>query len=155
MASDLKIKITIDARAAIKRMKDMERRSTDFKSVFRWAKRELGLMNAQNFTSNGLPVGGWSPLDPKYAAWKAIHFPGAPTMVRSGKLFNSLRSLNGGVNSIGLKKATFGTDVEYAKFHQYGTTKMAKRKLVFEPAGFAERLALLAAKHVADGKLSV
>ena len=155
MASDLKIKIKIDARAAIKRMKDMEKRSMDFKPVFRWAKRELGLMNAQNFTQNGLPAGGWSPLDPKYAAWKAVNFPGTPTMVRSGKLFNSLRSLNGGVNSIGLKKATFGTDVEYAKFHQYGTTKMPKRKLVFEPAGFAERLALLAAKHVADGELRV
>jgi len=155
MASNLKITIKVDARAAIKLMKSMERRSLDFKPVFRWAKRELGLMNAANFTSNGLPVGGWSPLSPAYSAWKSVNFPGRPTMIRSGKLFNSLRSLDGPVNSIGFTKATFGTDVEYAKFHQYGTTKMAKRKLVYEPAGFAQRLAILSARHVVNGSLGV
>lgn len=155
MPSDLRIKITIDAEKAIQRMKDMQRRSMDFKPVFRWAKKELGLMNGQNFAQHGLPVGGWSPLNPKYSAWKATKFPGSPDMVISKKLFNSLRNLNGPANSIGLKKATFGTHIEYAKFHQYGTTKMPKRKLVYEPRGFAERVALLSARHVADGKLGV
>lgn len=153
MASDLRIKIKIDARRAISRMRAMERRSKDFRSVFKWAKRELQRANAENFAANGLPVGGWSPLKPRYAAWKATKFPGAPTLVMSGKLFRELRSLNGPVNSIGLTKATFGTDIEYAKFHQYGTTKMAKRQIVYEPTGFAERLAIIAADYVTDGRV--
>lgn len=74
-------------------------------------------------------------------------------MVISRKLFNSLRNLNGPANSIRLKQATFGTDVEYAKFHQYGTSKMPKRQLVYEPRGFASRIALLSARHVVDGRL--
>jgi phage gpG-like protein len=52
-----------------------------------------------------------------------------------------------------MKKATFGTDVEYAKFHQYGTTNMAKRQIIFEPTGFGERLAIIAADYVSDGRV--
>lgn len=153
MPSDLKIKIKVDARSAIARMKAMERRSKDFRPVFRWAKRELQRANAANFAQNGLPVGGWSPLKPRYASWKATRFPGAPTLVASGKLFRELRSLDGPANSIRMNSATFGTDLEYAKFHQYGTTKMAKRQIVYEPNQFAERLAILAADYVSDGRI--
>ncbi len=153
MPGDLRIKIKVDARAAIARMKAMERRSKDFRSVFRWAKKELERANAANFTQNGLPVGGWRPLDPQYASWKARRFPGAPTLVASGKLFRELRSLDGPANSIRLTSATFGTDLEYAKFHQYGTSKMPKRKIIYEPNLFAERLAILAADYVSDGRM--
>jgi phage gpG-like protein len=149
---NLRIRIKVDARAAIARMNSMERRSKDFRPIFRWAKRELERANAENFARNGLPVGGWSPLKPRYAAWKATKFPGAPIMVASGKLFRELRSLNGPANSIRMKSATFGTDLEYAKFHQYGTTRMPKRKIVYEPKQFAERLAILAADYVSDGR---
>jgi hypothetical protein len=48
-------------------------------------------------------------------------------------------------------EATFGTKVEYAKFHQYGTTKMPKRKVVYEPLGFASRLGEVAATYVCHG----
>lgn len=156
MPSNLRIQIRIDAEAAIQRMKDMAERSKNFKVVFRWAKRELGLMNGQNFAQGGLPSGTpWSPLDPQYASWKAINFPGRPDMVASKKLFNSLRNLNGPANSIRLTRATFGTDVEYAKFHQYGTSRMPKRQIVYEPAGFAERLALLTGRYIVSGGIGV
>ena len=57
MPGDLRIQITVDAVAAIRRMKDMRDRSKDFRPVFRWAKRELGLMNGQNFAFNGyIPI---------------------------------------------------------------------------------------------------
>lgn len=154
MPGDLRVQIKVDAREAIARMKAMARRSKDFRSVFRWAKRELERANANNFAQNGLPTGRpWSPLDPQYASWKATKFPGKPTMIASGKLFQELRSLNGPANSIRLKAATFGTDVEYAKFHQYGTSKMRKRQIVFEPRGFSGRLAIVAADYVVDGRV--
>lgn len=76
-------------------------------------------------------------------------------MVISKKLFNSLRNLNGPANRINDTTAEFGTDVEYAKFHQYGTNKMPKRQLVYEPAGFASQLALITGKYVVDGTIGV
>jgi phage gpG-like protein len=46
-----------------------------------------------------------------------------------------------------------GTSVEYAKFHQYGTSKMPKRKIVFEPLGFAKKVGNDAGAWVARGEL--
>jgi len=149
------IKIHVNASLAIIKMEQMIERSRDFKPVFRWAKRELGLMNGANFAQGGLPVGGWAPLDPQYAEWKSRNFPGRPDMVLSKKLFNSLRNLNGPANRINDTTAEFGTHVEYAKFHQYGTNKMPKRQLVYEPAGFASQLALITGKYVVDGTIGV
>jgi len=37
--------------------------------------------------------------------------------------------------------------------HQYGTSKMPKRQIIYEPNQFAERLAILAADYVSDGRV--
>ena len=144
----IRINIECDADEAIKFLDGMIDRSQNFTVVFQWAKRYLARANSENFTSGGLPVGGWSLLKPKYSAWKAVRFPGMPLMQQTGKLFRDLASLNGSPNEINLTSATFGTRIEYAKFHQYGTTRMPKREIVFEPPLFARELAEKAAKHV-------
>lgn len=123
-------------------------RSKSFEPIFIKAKKQLELANAANFTAQGLPVGGWAPLDPQYAAWKAIRFPGRPIMVGNGKLFRSVTNMTSGISSIAPTKAEFGTNVEYAKFHQYGTRKMPKRKIIFEPAGFARSVGEDAGKWI-------
>lgn len=146
------IKVHVNASLAIIKLEQMIERAQDFKPVFRWAKRELGLMNGQNFAQNGLPVGGWSPLNPQYAEWKSRNYPGRPDMIISKRLFNSVRNLDGPANRIDKMTAEFGTDVEYAKFHQYGTNKMAKRKIVFEPLGFAKKVGSDAGAWVARGE---
>ncbi len=146
------VRVRVFAESAIKRMREMERRSKDFRPIFRWAKRELEKANAQNFAANGLPAGGWAPLDARYASWKSTNFPGRPIMEASGKLKDSLVRLDGPTNKIRLMSAEFGTDVEYAKFHQYGTTRMAKRKIVYEPKGFARTLAEHTGEYVVYGR---
>ncbi len=146
------VKVTVHAEKAIKRMRDMERRSKDFRAVFRWAKKELEKANKENFAASGLPVGGWAPLDQKYSAWKSVNFPGRPILEATGNLKNSLVRLDGPTNKIRLKSAEFGTDVEYAKFHQYGTSKMAKRQIVYEPRGFARTLAEHTGEYVVYGR---
>lgn len=143
-----RIDMSCDADRALKYLDGMAARSRDFSSVFRWAREELKKANAANFAANGLPVGGWSPLKPRYAAWKARNFPGAPMMVQNGKLRRSLTDLRGNPNRIDKMEAEFGTSVEYAKFHQYGTSRMPKRQIVFEPPMFAKKLAEKAADHV-------
>lgn len=152
MARYTYISIDVDAKRAIARMIAMKQRTRAFQPLFLYAKKVLRLANAANFSANGLPSGAaWAPLSPDYRAWKALHFPGAPKMIRSGALFNSLVNLAGPENTIGPKSAEFGTNVEYAKFHQYGTTRMPQRKLVFDPIGFSQDLARRSATYVAHG----
>lgn len=145
------IKITVDAKKAIARMIVMKKRANDMRPVLWRAKQWLRFANEENFRQAGLPSGGWSPLDPQYSAWKNLREPGAGTMIRTGRLFGSLTSLDASPNKIGVMEATFGTKVEYAKFHQYGTTKMPKRKVVYEPLGFASRFGEVAATYVCHG----
>jgi phage gpG-like protein len=135
----MRIEIDVDAADAIAYLRRMEERAENFSSVFRWAKQELRKANAENFTKNGLPSGGWNPRTRDYA-W--------PIMRKSGALFRSLTSLNGAPNEIHKTHAYFGTKVEYAKFHQYGTTRMPARKVVFTPVGFAKSVGERAAKHI-------
>ena len=146
--------IKVDAKKAIARMVVMKKRANDMRPVFWRTKQWLRSANEENFRQGGLPSGGWSPLDPQYAAWKKIHEPGAGTMFRSGRLFKSLSALSGPPNRVDLMDATFGTSFEYAKFHQYGTTKMAKRKVVYEPMGFAKKAGEVAAVYVCHGNIA-
>ena len=145
------IKITVDAKKAIARMVVMKKRANDMRPVLWRAKQWLRFANEENFRQAGLPSGGWSPLDLEYSAWKNLREPGAGTMIRTGRLFRSLTSLDAPPNKIDIMEATFGTKVEYAKFHQYGTTRMPKRKVVYEPLGFASRFGEVAATYVCHG----
>ena len=130
---ELEIEAEFDPDDLKDELSDIRDRSRSFAPVFLMIKQDLRKHWAGNFTTNGLPVGGWAPLDAEYAAWKSAHFPG-PTMVRSGKLFKSLSELHGHPNDIGRHEARFGTSIKYAEFHQMGTWKMPKRQLVYEPA---------------------
>lgn len=141
---DIRLAIDVDISKAMQRLDGIEGRASNFKPVFWYAQAELEKANAANFTSQGLPVGGWAPRTQVYA-W--------PLMIKTGKLFSSLTSLRGAPNDIGRKQAIFGTNVEYAKYHQRGTPNMPKRLIVFNPPLFEQRLARVAADYVADGTL--
>lgn len=149
---DIDVRVT-GAKDAAARMIAMYARTKLFTSVLVKAKQEIKAANAANFATNGLPVGGWSPLEPQYAAWKMARFPGAPPLVRTGKLFASLTGATDSFETMTNTSLSIGTSVEYAKFHQYGTTKMAKRKIVFEPPLFAKKLGADAVSWVANGEL--
>lgn len=133
------ISIEVDMAEVLAKLEAMSARSQDFRPVLKDAKRTLAAANASNFDTGGMFVGGWSPRRDEYA-W--------PILRETGALEASLTSLDGPPNRIGLTSAVFGTDVEYAKFHQTGTTKMASRKIVFEPRGFASGVAENAADHI-------
>ena len=133
-------------------LKDMGDRAGDLKPVFRDMQRYFERHWSENFLSNGLAVGGWAPLDAEYAAWKAANVPDAQPMIRSGSLFNSVRNLRGVPNEIRDKSANFGTNIKYAKFHQYGTTKMPKREFIYEPSDFRKEWGEKIADYIADGQ---
>lgn len=76
---------------------------------------------------------GWDPLSPKYGAWKATHYPGAPIMVRTGDLKESLTQRPFGVDEVAMTEAAFGTGVEYGQYHQQGAGHLPPRRLVDLP----------------------
>jgi phage gpG-like protein len=152
----IKRPIRVDVEVRIEKAQDLvaevRSRCTDAKPVFRWAQEVLKKTFAENFAENGLPVGGWSPLDAKYAAWKARALPGRTTLIRSGELFRSLSELNDDdVNEINKLSATFGTGLQYAKFHQYGTEKMPKRQILFISQSFTDDFAEKLANYIVEG----
>lgn len=132
------------------RLNGMAARMNNVAPVLEWAKKSLTATFRSNFASNGLLVGGWSPLEPEYFAWKAVRFPGAPTLVRTGQLFRSIGAQNAS-SSASKDEVVVGTNLKYAKFHQYGTSKMPKRQIIFEPRGFTNQFARIVSNWVANG----
>jgi len=59
--------------------------------------------------------------------------------------------LRGNPNEIHAKRAVFGTDIEWAKFHQMGTSKMPKRQIIFEPYEANIRWSKWAADYMLNG----
>jgi phage gpG-like protein len=148
----MRVKVTSDANGVQKKLAAMAVRAQTMLPLYPKAKQYIRAANVSNFASNGLPVGGWDPLSPGYSSWKMSKFPGAPTMVRSGRLFNSLATLNGAENRSSATEFEFGTTVSYAKFHQYGTEKMPKRAIVFVPRGFAKWMSSNLGTWIVDGR---
>lgn len=126
------------------------RRTADFTPVFEEARVYLAEANAENFTTGGLPVGGWAPLAPQTVTWKAARGEPPTPLVGNGHLFRSLSTLTGPPNEVHPTSATFGTNVEYAKFHQHGAPRahLPKRQVVFVPQGFADIIARVGAHHI-------
>jgi phage gpG-like protein len=150
------IEVKISAEDALDLLDKIDERANDVKPVFRWAQNELERANSRNFGTSGMPVGNWKRLDAQYAAWKAVNIPGAPRMFATGKLFRSLTNMSAhGVSVITDKSAEFGTSVEYAKFHQYGTTKMPKRKIVYTPKEFSRDFRMKTVDHIVEGIVDV
>jgi phage gpG-like protein len=149
-------KVTVHDKQARMGMRKRFDRAEDFKPIFRWARDELSRANRRNFASAGAASGKpWLPLDDEYARWKLAHAGPSPLLVFSGKLMRSLTSLRGSPNEIDKKHAVFGTNIDYAGFHQYGTSKMPARKIVYVPPLFAQTMAEKAADHIVHGKFGV
>lgn len=83
----------------------------------------------KNFISQGrYASGGWAPLSPKYAKWKAKRYPGAPILVRTGQLRRDLTRRPFGVERITDSVMEIGTDLPYAEYHQTGGRHLPRRR---------------------------
>ena len=73
----------------------------------------------------------WARLSDPYADWKARHYPGAPIMVRTGTLKESLAGYTPyTIRKIEGQKFALGTKVHYAIYHQHGGGRLPQRKLI-------------------------
>jgi phage gpG-like protein len=123
------IDISVDISEALDELSQVAARAADVRPVMERARGKMGEIEGAIFASQGASVGGWAPLSPGYALWKAAHYPGSPPMVQSGELLADLTSLRGPGNDVDADGATFVTNIEYAKYHVTGTRHMPARQL--------------------------
>ena len=90
--------------------------------------------------------GSWPPLSEKYAQWKAVHYPGKPTLVRSGDLKDSLTDPELAELVSNRDSLYLGSVVDYAIYHHSMAPRrrLARRALwpsvYILAAGFSRRL---------------
>lgn len=94
------------------------------------ADRFVHVERRQFATEGKSSSGGWAPLSPKYAAWKAQHYPGKPILQREGHLVRSLTRRPLGVERIEPQEAWLGSDIDYGAFHQRGAGNLPRRRPV-------------------------
>lgn len=80
----------------------------------------------------------WAPLSPRYAAWKARHFPDKPILVREELLRESLKWNGHGLGRYGIwepgpKGVRLGTSRPGASAHMTGTRYMPARRFMEPP----------------------
>lgn len=89
---------------------------------------ELSAIEQERFDTRG--YGAWPELAASTLAQKAAHgFPLDP-LIRTGALRDSLTDPGTAGADRGPKHFVWGTDIEYAQYHQDGTEKMPQRKVL-------------------------
>lgn len=149
---DVRIKIKIYGLDEIKdNLKNIDKRMKDLRPVWPKANNSLKGYLVANFTAQGLPSGGWAPLDAEYGSWKIRNFPGMPMLVKEGGLFSRIAQ---GPDLDGNKRnATFSFGGQIAKFHQYGTTHMPARQIIFTPERWVKDVAEMITEYIVEGKI--
>lgn len=104
----------------------------DLRPAFREIEKSFREIERKQFQSVGMyGSGGWVPLSPTYAEWKAARFPGRPILQLTGAL---MRSLTGrtpdSITEIERLALAIGTRLKYAVYHQKGTPRMPARPII-------------------------
>ncbi len=102
----------------------------DAREPFTEIAQDFKEIEQRQFDSEGAAgSGGWAPLSPNYAVWKARWHPGARLLVLSGLMKESLATGNSWtIEEIEPLSLRLGTRLPFAIWHQTGTTKMPARK---------------------------
>lgn len=91
---------------------------------------ELELAGQFDAEGRGPAKGAWAQLSERYEAWKALNYPGAGILERTGQMHEALTSSSSPFarREISTDEFDFGTiNVPYASFHQSGTAFMPDR----------------------------
>lgn len=113
------------------------------------------LAERKQFRSEGAyGSGGWAPLSPRYARWKAARAPGAPILELTGDLRRSLTERPFGVEVIQPRYAVFGSDVAYGLFHQRGGSSLPRRRPVELPESLRRRWVKVIQRFLVTGYAS-
>lgn len=126
------IRVIWEIEPAIKALQGMLARLKDLRPAWRSVLAYLRRQTVTQFATQGTRSGSpWQPLNPTYAAWKAVRYPGQPILRASDRMFGSLLgSNNEAIEEMQRQSFTYGTRTPYARYHQKGTPRMAKREIL-------------------------
>lgn len=117
----------------------------DLAPFFADVTRDFLDMERRQFASEGGLTGGWPALSPRYAAWKAIHYPGKGILRRTDRLYDSLTT-GPEVHRQTRDELELGTAVDYARFHKRRRPPVPLPPPAAERAEWARGLARLMAE---------
>lgn len=132
---------------------DIEDRVHDWRPAWSALRDRFLVLEQRQFATQGTYSGGWSPLSPKYAAWKHARFPGRTILRRTDELY---RSLTDGPQ-IDIREPMFmrlGTAVAHGAFHQSGTENMPRRRPVELPASERQNWVKVLQSYATTGKVT-
>lgn len=113
-------------------------RAVDARPAFEQISESFLRAERKQFASQGeYGSGGWRPLSPSYAAWKAKHYPGKGILVRTGELQKSLTE-GPQVKVIEPHLMIIGSAVDHGYYHQRGDG-VPQRRPVEIPASLRVR----------------
>lgn len=101
-------------------------------------------------TEGGYGSGGWRPLSPRYAAWKARHYPGKTILRRTDRLYRSLTERPLGVEVLLPRRMVIGSDIEYGRFHQLGDG-LPRRRPVELPESLRREWVKVVQRYIVTG----
>lgn len=128
MPSEIRLEI-FGEKVIARRLERFGEGISDFRPLFNRIVTVLEESTVENFATEG--HGTWPPLSPRYAAWKAEHYPGKPIMRRTDRLYDSLVGKGAGaVRDIQETRMRYGTTVPYAAIHQKGGATIPQRRVV-------------------------
>lgn len=122
-----------------------------------WEKMAESFVRAERrqFASEGgYASGGWAPLSPRYAAWKAHHYPGKPILRRTDDLWRSLTTAGGpAIRVITDRQMILGSDVEYGKYHQRGGPNLPRRRPIELPESLRREWVKILQRFLITGRV--
>lgn len=105
-------------------------------------------------SEGGYASGGWAPLSPRYAAWKAVHYPGKPILERTGTLKKSLTERPFGIEVLRPRSMVIGSDIDYGEHHQHGGTRLPRRRPVELPESLRREWVKTIQRYIVTGSAS-
>jgi Phage virion morphogenesis family. len=125
----------------------------DLRPEFELIGDEVFFVIRRRFQSEGP---GWPRLSPDYAARKARKFGSKPILRATDELYGSFsKGAAGNVTRIRPLQAEFGTSDPVGMFHQEGTSRMSKRKIIEITGDDEARFIRVAAKSISERLRSI
>jgi len=85
----------------------------------------MDVYGRQSFATSGGVIGAsWPRLSPTYELWKAKNYPGRGILQRKGDLEKGFS------RTVTARSLILENTVSYAKYHQFGTSRMPMRKVI-------------------------
>lgn len=135
------------------RFEAMARRARDTSPAWRAWGDDVAAAFTEQFRSEGarLLKSVWAPLSPRYAAWKARHFPGKPILQRTGEMMTGFTRRPLVIERVDSNSGTFGSDRKPAKWHQHGTRRMPARPIARKDDELKDAASRHLSRHIMHG----